>query len=604
VRVLIAGALAAVALGAGADQAAANYSARVDGGTATLTGDDTGDKLAVRLFSPTILAADVGDDGTSDLLFDLNVVNAVVVNAAGGDDSVRVDQSGGALAATQLTVNGGDGADTLIGGNTAEVFDGGAGNDVVDPNIGADTVRLGAGADTFQWDPGDGSDAVEGEGGSDVVDFRASNAGEAIDLAANGPRVRLFRNVGSVTTDMDGVERLNLTMLGGADSVTVGDLTGTGLKTADVDLNGSLGSGDGAADTVTAVGTDGADAVTAGSPDGGVTISGLAAETHVTGGEAADSVDMDAHGGDDAITAGVGLQGAATVHAVGGTGADTATYTGTALADSLQVLPVADGIVATSSASAPFDTAVEDLSVQGLGGADTIAGFNGPVGATQLTLDGGSGDDVVRGTNLPETLLGGGGNDLVDGNIGADTARLGAGTDVFQWDPGDGSDTVEGEGGTDVLDFNASNAGETMDISPDGSRVRVSRNIGLVTTDIDGIEGIDLALLGSADALTVNDVTGTALKTVDVNLAGSTGVGDGAADTVTVNGTDGPDSVRVLRAGDQVQVKGLAAQTRIVGSEALFDTLRVQTLGGDDQVVTSPDVFDLITPIVDLGADD
>jgi hypothetical protein len=205
---------------------------------------------------------------------------------------------------------------------------------------------------------------------------------------------------------------------------------------------------------------------------------------------------------------------------------------------------------------------------------------------------------------MPELLLGGGGNDLVDGNIGADTARLGSGTDVFQWDPGDGSDTVEGEGGTDVLDFNASNAGETMDISPAGPRVRLLRNIAGITTDMDGIEGIDVALLGSADALTVNDVAGTALNTVDVNLAGSTGVGDGAADSVTVNGTDGPDSVRVLRDGDQVQVKGLASQTRIVGGEPLFDTLRVQTLGGDDRVVTSPDVFDLITPIIDLGADD
>jgi len=386
--------------------------------------------------------------------------------------------------------------------------------------------------------------------------------------------------------------------------VTVGDLTGTALATADVDLDGSAGGGDGAADTVTAVGTEGADAVTADSPDGGVTISGLAAETHVTGGEAADSVDVDARGGDDAIRAGVGLQGAATVHGIGGTGADTATYAGTAGDDSLQVLPVSDGIIAAGAASAPFDAAVEDMSVQGLGGADTFAGFNGPVGPTRLTLDGGAGDDVVRGTNMPELLLGGGGNDLVDGNIGADTARLGSGTDVFQWDPGDGSDTVEGEGGADVLDFNASNAGETMDIAPDGPRVRLSRNIGSVTTDMDGVEGIDVALLGSADALTVDDVAGTALKTVDVNLAGSTGVGDGAADTVSVNGTDGPDSVRVLRAGDQVQVKGLAAQTRIVGGEPLFDTLRVQTLGGDDRVVTSPDVFDLITPIIDLGADD
>jgi Ca2+-binding RTX toxin-like protein len=246
--------------------------------------------------------------------------------------------------------------------------------------------------------------------------------------------------------------------------------------------------------------------------------------------------------------------------------------------------------------------AVEDLLVQGLGGADTIAGFNGPVGATQLTLDGGAGDDQVRGTNLPETLLGGAGNDLVDGNMGTDTARLGIGADVFQWDPGDGSDTVEGDGGTDVLDFNASNADESIDIGRNGARVRLARNIGNVTTDFDGIEGLDLAALGGTDAIAVDDVTGTALTGVDVNLAAFTGGPDGAPDTVTVNGTGGPDTVELRRVDQQVQVRGLAAQTRITGSEPA-DTLRVQTLAGDDRVILES-VFDQITPIVDLGADD
>jgi hypothetical protein len=40
------------------------------------------------------------------------------------------------------------------------------------------------------------------------------------------------------------------------------------------------------------------------------------------------------------------------------------------------------------------------------------------------------------------------------------------------------------------------------------------------------------------------------------------------------------------------------------GSEAANDTLRIQTLGGDDDVTVAPDVSNLITPIVDLGADD
>ena len=48
--------------------------------------------------------------------------------------------------------------------------------------------------------------------------------------------MRLTRNVAAVTMDLDGIEQANVRALGGADNVTVGDLTGTGLKTANVDL--------------------------------------------------------------------------------------------------------------------------------------------------------------------------------------------------------------------------------------------------------------------------------------------------------------------------------------------------------------------------------
>jgi hypothetical protein len=57
-------------------------------------------------------------------------------------------------------------------------------------------------------------------------------------------------------------------------------------------------------------------------------------------------------------------------------------------------------------------------------------------------------------------------------------ALLGAGSDSFTWDPGDGSDTVEGLGGKDVLNFIGSNANESVDVSANGSRVRLFRNVG------------------------------------------------------------------------------------------------------------------------------
>lgn len=109
---------------------------------------------------------------------------------------------------------------------------------------------------------------------------------------------------------------------------------------------------------------------------------------------------------------------------------------------------------------------------------------------------------------------------------------------------------------------------------------------------------------GGTDNVVVNDLAGTRLGTVDVDLNAPAGGGDGQADTVTVNGTNGPDVVDVSRSGSQVLTTDLAAQTRIVGSEPTNDTLRVQTLGGHDTVTVGAGVSDLIIPVVDLGADD
>ena len=70
-----------------------------------------------------------------------------------------------------------------------------------------------------------------------------------------------------------------------------------------------------------------------------------------------------------------------------------------------------------------------------------------------------------------------------------------------------------------------------------------------------------------------------------------------------LNGSDKAEHVRVNTAGAQVLTTGLAAQTTIAGSEAANDILRVNTLGGRDDVQVAPDVNTLITPVVDLGAD-
>jgi len=55
-----------------------------------------------------------------------------------------------------------------------------------------------------------------------------------------------------------------------------------------------------------------------------------------------------------------------------------------------------------------------------------------------------------------------------------------------------------------VLDFNGSNAAEKIDVSANGSRVRLTRDVAAITMDMDGIETLNLAARGSADTITVN----------------------------------------------------------------------------------------------------
>ena len=99
----------------------------------------------------------------------------------------------------------------------------------------------------FVWNPGDGSDTVEGQDGNDTLVFNGSNVAENIDISANGGRVRLSRDVGNITMDLNGVEQIQFAALGGADNITVNDLTGTGVTQVAIDLaaTGST-SGDGA----------------------------------------------------------------------------------------------------------------------------------------------------------------------------------------------------------------------------------------------------------------------------------------------------------------------------------------------------------------------
>ena len=125
------------------------------------------------------------------------------------------------------------------------------------------------------------------------------------------------------------------------------------------------------------------------------------------------------------------------------------------------------------------------------GGDDTIVN-RATIFDEITTIDGGSGHDTLTGGPGNQTLIGGSGNDTASGGDGDDTGRLGTGNDRFAWNPGDDNDIVEGEAGTDALDFNGANASETIDVSANGSRVRLLRDIANINLDLGGVERVEV----------------------------------------------------------------------------------------------------------------
>ncbi len=297
--------------------AAAPASASVANGTLTIRGTGGGD--SIQLTAPTASASVFVDfgNGTLPQAFDRNTFATVSVFLNAGDDEFAV-VSGSDLTGEKLSVNGGagndiifgsSGNDTLSGGAGDDTISGGDGDDLIFGNGGHDTVNggrgndtevLGAGDDSSVWNPGDGSDVVDGSSGSDTLVFNGSNAGEKINLAANGHNAVLTRDVAAIRMDLAGVESLDLSTIGGVDTVGIGDLTGTDLEYANVDL-GTQGGGDGQPDAVTVTGTNKADQVAVSAVDGAVSVSGLRATTTISGSETTDALQVNTLGGNDNV---------------------------------------------------------------------------------------------------------------------------------------------------------------------------------------------------------------------------------------------------------------------------------------------------------------
>jgi predicted lipoprotein with Yx(FWY)xxD motif len=502
----------------------------------------------------------------------------------------------------------------------------------IEGTFGADklALRLAAGdAQTLQVDVGD-------DGSADFSFDRAKVARIAVRTRNGDDSVRIDESNGvftdTIPTTIDGGPG-NDTIAGGSGNEMLiggdGNDVIDGNKGSDTAL---LGAGD---DVFVWDPGDGSDVVEGGDGSDTMRFNGAAAAEQFTlsangnrlrffrdiGNITMDTagverVDVNALGGADLVTvndlsgtdvSSVNVDLAGSLGGTTGDGAvDRVVMDGTAGDDAIKVAGDPSGVSVSglrSQVSIQHQEPTDQLEVHGLAGNDSIDASALAGGAIALTLDGGAGDDTLAGSQGVETLLGGDGNDVIDGNKGNDTALMGAGDDVFVWDPGDGSDVVEGgEGRADTMRFNGAAAAEQFTLSANGSRLRFLRDVGNITMDTAGVELVDVHALGGADLVTVNDLSGTGVRSVNVDLAGSLGgtAGDGAVDRVVMNGTAGADAINVVGDSSVVKVAGLDPLVSISNPEAT-DRLELNDLQVDDTVNTADLAAGAIQVFVDGG---
>lgn len=218
--------------------------------------------------------------------------------------------------------------------------------------------------------------------------------------------------------------------------------------------------------------------------------------------------------------------------------------------DSANIISVRDEgttlrVDVNGQASQPFpDATITSIVINGKGGGDTIRlDHPGQVVSDFALIDGGGGNDIIRGGSAGESLSGGTGNDTIFGNGGADIMSGGDGHDNLYG--GSGGDVMNGGAGNDGL-FGGIGTKDTMEGGTGSDRFLVANDTSF------------LGIPGSSD--TIVDLNGG-----DARITFENG-------SAYVTGTESiPAGVWVD--GDVVKVdEALSVLHRRVGNDNLLET--------------------------------
>ena len=507
IRLLVGVIVGAAVIGITSPPASAATTATFSAGVLTVTGDALDNSIAVsRNAAGTILVnggavAVVGGTPTVANTAQIRVIGL------GGNDTINLDQTNGALPAANLfggadndTLSGGAGNDqlfgqagndTLLGRGGFDFLFGATENDTLTGGDADDQVFGQGGNDRMIWNPGDDTDLNEGGGGADTVEVNGGGGAEQFTTTANGARVRFDRiDPAPFAIDIGTSENLVLNANGGIDSFSatgnlaalikitvdggVGNDTILGSNGIDVLLGGAgndfadgqqgndvafLGAGndtfqwDPGDGSDVVEGQDGTDTLLFNGSNGDEQMAASANGGRVLFTRNLGNIVMDLDDVESIVAKALGGTDLLTVNDLSGTDVVNVTADlaasggGNDLAADNVVVNATNGDDIASITGAGTNVQVSDLAAR-------VSVSGGIAGSDRLTVNGLFGSDVLDASALAATAMlltlgGGDGDDILIGGDGGDVLLGGAGDDVLIG--GDGLDTIDGGPGDNVV---------------------------------------------------------------------------------------------------------------------------------------------------------
>jgi len=429
------------------------------------------------------------------------------ISGGSGDDTITAHDDGG-------TVSGGDGTDLLIGGSGDDTLDGGAGVD-------NDTLQGGEGSDTYM---------LRGDGRADIIsDTGMSGTDKIVFSEGTGTEFELEDTFNLATQGVEEIDgsAVDGETLRGQRSDAGLDWNFTGVTLTGVDqVEGRDGD-----DSI--VGSSGDDNILGGG--GNDTLSGGAGADLLQGGSGDDTL----HLSDTGTWSGYNAHITETGVTVGLTGLtrNTDVYKGGEGSDTLVGSDQSDAIFLDDGFSDMNENTsgarLESIETVNLGAGDDLLNMTSDryTYDTDMTADGGAGNDVIWMADGDDTIDGGADDDSLFGGAGNDTIDGGTGTDMAiysgNWED---YDIVDNSDGTYTITDTRSGSPDGVDTVTNVENFRFADGdvavADLIETPVGAVTDGD----GSANTILENAAAGT-----QVGITATATDGDGDAVSYSLN---------------------------------------------------------------------